>query len=171
MFRDFPQVLPSCSNTNSWGDTVNTQEALKHDTTQYLTPTTLPTCITEHKAACSSVHQCACGMSTAYAGLAVGFFAPLCMPGGVDAHPGTLPQTWTGNVSPGKPSHRCIIVDLQAHAHRAAVLVLEWDHPSPKVWLLSIFPLGNSRWVRTCSMVPGQWDLFSSFPSHVFTST
>lgn len=58
MFRDFPQVFPKSSQH----DYVNTWEALKHDTMQHLAPTTR---IAEHKASCSSVHQCACGMSTA----------------------------------------------------------------------------------------------------------
>lgn len=56
-------------------------------------------------------------------------------------------------------------VDVPAHAHRAAVLVLEWDHPSPRALLLPLFSIGNSRWVRICPIVLGQWDIFPPFPS------
>lgn len=65
MFRDFTQVLPSYNNKSGQGNTVNTWKALKHDTAQHLAPITLPTCIKEHKAARSSVHQHSHRMSIA----------------------------------------------------------------------------------------------------------
>lgn len=88
-FRDFPQVLPSCSNKSSWGGKVNTWEALKHNITQCLGPSRLLTYYRAwgHLLLCPpmcpwDVHcrafPCLCRPGT-------GFFAPLCTDGSVDA--------------------------------------------------------------------------------------